>query len=297
VNSINQVMTCVACGEKNFVKHFSLKDYFLTMEDFSLIRCVNCGLLYTQPFPEPGHINRYYDSQEYTSHTSASLTVKNVLYRIARRIALSYKLGLIKNYSDVGKILDVGAGSGDFLNYCRTKGWIVEGIEANTNARITAKEKFGLELHPSTNEYKPSSAKFDVITMWHALEHFPNPQDQIEFNRKHLNDDGLMLIALPDHESWDAFYYREFWAAYDAPRHLFHFTRKSVRLLVEKSGFKIVELRPMLLDAFYISLLSEKYAHGKTNYAKAFINGIRSNFAARNQRYSFSSYIYVLKMN
>jgi len=288
-------MNCVACGEKKFVNHLSVKDYFLTLEEFSLMRCLNCGLLFTHPVPEPDYADKYYQSKEYTSHASGGFTFKNLIYRTARRIALRNKLGLIEKYSNVGKILDIGAGGGDFLNYCKSKGWLVEGIEINSTARLTAKRNFGLEFQTSVNEVRLSSAKFDVITMWHVLEHLHNPRTQMEMNRELLLDHGLMLIALPDYESWDACYYGKFWAAYDAPRHLFHFTRKSFQILAEKSGFRIIEVKPLLLDAFYISLLSEKYAKGKMNYLRAFINGVRSNFAASKKRYSFSSYIYILK--
>lgn len=287
--------TCMACGKEKFSKFIELKDYFLTKEDFELIRCANCGLLYTHPVPEPDQIAKYYDSKEYTSHITKGFSVKNILYRNARALTLRRKVKLIEKHKEVGSILDIGAGTGNFLNHCRSQGWNVEGVEVNKGAREYARKQFGLEFFSDTSQFETQPPQFDVITMWHVLEHLEDPERQMILNTKILKEEGIMVIAIPDYTSWDACHYAKFWAAYDVPRHLYHFSKKSFEMFSDKIGLTIVELKPMIMDAFYISLLSEKYSNNKLRYPNAFINGIRSNIAGLRGRYSFSSWAYLLK--
>jgi len=294
-NSGSAPQQCFACDETLFQNHLLVKDYFLSKEDFQLIRCRNCGLLYTFPAPDPEIISAYYDSKEYTSHNTEKRSFKNVLYRLARRRALDLKLKMIHKHVRPGTLLDIGAGTGDFLNHCRNKGWSATGIEPNNLARERAMAEFGLEILEPQSMAAIPPASMDVITMWHVLEHLHDPAEQVKTNMKLLKTDGLLVLALPNYESWDANYYGKFWAAYDVPRHLHHFTQKSVMCLAEKSGLKIVEVQPLKFDAYYISLLSEKYANGKMNFLKAFFNGWRSNLSAKNNNFGYSSWVYLLK--
>jgi predicted SAM-dependent methyltransferase len=110
-----------------------------------------------------------------------------------------------------------------------------------------------------------------------------------------LKDEGIAFIALPNHKSWDTQYYKKQWAAWDVPRHLYHFSMDTFSNLAKKHGFKIVEILPMKFDAFYVSLLSEKYRTNKMNYIKALFQGMKSNRWAKKNNNNYSSLIYVLR--
>ncbi|MBE0662503.1 MAG: class I SAM-dependent methyltransferase [Bacteroidales bacterium] len=287
---------CFICNGTEFHKFLRLNDYFLSQEVFELCKCLTCGLLYTLPQPDPESIIKYYNSNEYTSHNTAQRSLKNLLYLQARKIALGRKMQMIKEHQEIGQILDIGAGTAEFLNYCRKQKWNITGVEPNAKGREIAFERHGIILQHEVDLSILEKGSMDVITMWHVLEHIADPLSQLELNYQLLNNkNGMLVLALPNYESWDAKKYGKFWAAYDVPRHLYHFTKESVKLLAEKSGFRIVEIHPMKFDSFYICLLSEKYKHGKMNYVKAFANGIRSNSLAKKDSFGYSSLVYLLK--
>jgi 2-polyprenyl-3-methyl-5-hydroxy-6-metoxy-1,4-benzoquinol methylase len=286
---------CFVCSGNKFSNFLSLKDYFLSQEKFSLIKCESCGLLYTLPRPNPDSIYNYYNSEEYTSHNASDRSLKNLLYRQVRKVSISRKLQLIKKYCERGKILDIGAGTAEFLNYCRAHDWAIAGVEPNTKAREISFERHGIALLNEVDLSILEKGSMDVISMWHVLEHIADPVSQLEINHQLLDKNGLLVLALPNYESWDAYIYGRYWAAYDVPRHLYHFTSESVKLLAEKSGFRVQEIHPMKFDSFYICLLSEKYKNGKMNYAKAFSNGLRSNVVAGKGSFGYSSLVYMLK--
>jgi 2-polyprenyl-3-methyl-5-hydroxy-6-metoxy-1,4-benzoquinol methylase len=288
-------LKCLVCDGSNFEDYLELQDYFLSKEMFKLTKCLECGLLYTIPQPDVKSLASYYDSEEYTSHNTSKWSLKNLLYMQARKFALSQKSGMIEKHISKGKILDIGSGTGEFLNHCRKKGWDVYGIEPNSNAREKVFTSHGLKLFKNVEVLEAEKESMDVITMWHVLEHLEEPAKQFRINYRLLRPGGVLVVALPNYESWDAYYYGKFWAAYDVPRHLFHFSQKSLSQLAERSGFRIEEIRPLRLDAYYVSLLSEKYANDKMNYFKAFINGWRSNKAAKKRKFGYSSWVYLLK--
>jgi predicted SAM-dependent methyltransferase len=204
---------------------------------------------------------------------------------------LRKKLGWInKKFPSRGKILDIGAGTGDFLVEAKKSGWKVSGIEPDEKARLKAEEK-GIKLSSSPENFKAN--KFDVITLWHVLEHVHDINSQIIEFEHLLKKNGLLVIAVPNFKSYDAQYYKEFWAAFDVPRHLWHFSQNSFKHIMGGTSFKQSDSKPLIFDAFYVSLLSEKYKAKKSNFIKAILIGLKSNFKARTStEYSSIAYFF-----
>ena len=198
------------------------KDYAVSGEEFELLYDESLNMLVTKP--QPLDIDKYYKSDDYISHTDASRSLFEKFYQVVKKYSLSKKVRLIKKYSSDGKtLLDVGAGTGDFLLTAKSKDWDVEGVEPNRDAKIRAQEK-GIDLYPSLGTLPKN--RYDVITLWHVLEHLPNLDDQINKMVTLLNEKGTLVIAVPNFKSYDAQYYKNYWAAYDVPRHLSHFQKK-----------------------------------------------------------------------
>lgn len=249
------------------------KDFSVTGEPFDLMLDKDLQMLVTRPQPE--NLTPYYESDAYISHTDANTTFSDKIYQAVKSFSLWMKVQLIKGYAnDTKSLLDIGAGTGDFLLAAKNRGWSVEGVEPNRDARMRSREK-RMELRSDMNALPKK--EFQVITLWHVLEHLPDLENQIVKFRWHLEDEGTMLIAVPNYRSYDARHYKEYWAAYDVPRHLWHFSRTSMERLFDRHGFKVVRTKPMVFDAFYVSLLSEKYKTGKSNFVKAIVFGLLSN--------------------
>ncbi len=266
------------------------KDYALTKEEFELCYNLDFDLLITQPIPE--NSDKYYESSEYISHTDSNKTFFDKIYQIAKKYAVKKKLKLINSLnSDNRKLLDIGCGTGDFLVSCKKNNWITTGVEPNEKAgNISSTKK--LSIKKSIDELTGES--YDVITMWHVLEHMPNLIKNIQQIKKLLKKKGTLITAAPNYKSYDAEYYREYWAAYDVPRHLWHFSKKSMEKLFYEVDMEVIDTIPMKLDSYYVSLLSEKYKNGKTNFLKAFIMGLISNWKAGKTK-EYSSHIYIIK--
>ncbi len=270
--------------------YLKTKDYSVSNEAFELFYDADMDMLITRP--EPNDLGRYYESENYISHTDAKKTLLDQAYQLAKKISLKRKEKLIARFADAQKsLLDVGAGTGDFLLYAKSKGWEVKGVEPNMGARTRALEK-AVELLPDLESLK--GQKFQLITLWHVLEHLPDLDEQVKTLLSLLETDGTLVVAVPNYRSYDAIYYKEFWAAYDVPRHLWHFSRTSIKKLILKHGMRVVDTRPMVLDSFYVSILSEKYRKGSTNFLNAFWIGLRSNLKALRTK-EYSSLIYILK--
>lgn len=275
------------------IKVLDLKDYFLTQEDFSIHKDEKTGVLYTYPQPL-NDLSRYYESENYISHTDGKKSLFEKIYQIAKQYNLDQKLKLIKESTQGKSILDYGCGAGDFLQHMQNNGYDVTGMEPNPKALEISQSKIGKE-NVVNCELKDINSKFDVITMWHVLEHIPNLNDILIELKQHLNPGGTLIIAVPNHLSYDANYYGKLWAAYDVPRHLWHFNPDSLQLLINNFGMKIENVSPMILDAFYVSLLSEKYKGNSLPFLKAFFVGLKSNLTAKKTG-QYSSLIYTIKV-
>lgn len=253
--------SCPVCGSHDIKKVFDAVDHFSSGETFPLFDCRGCGFHFTNSFPSRDTIGRYYDSPGYISHSNTREGIVNKLYHFARRIMLKRKVRLVSRYTRTkpARLLDMGCGTGHFLHEAKEEGFIVTGIEKDEKAREYAHAGFGLEVKDEESFWNLESKSFDAITLWHVLEHLEELNESIEKIKSILAPGGTVMIALPNHRSYDAKHYKTFWAAYDVPRHLWHFSPHTVEKLLAKHGLVIAEQKRMPLDAFYISLLSEKY--------------------------------------
>ncbi len=269
----------------------TVKDYLVSNEEFILEFDAEKEMLSTNPQPEASKLSQYYESEYYISHTDNKKGLVPFLYHVVKRRSLKNKLGLIKSLKkDAKSILDIGAGTGDFLSFIQSESRSVTGIEPNPKARELAKNK-GFFLEEDIKNVK--GKLFDVITMWHVLEHIPNLEETIIDLESLLKPNGVLIVAVPNFYSFDAAYYKSFWAAFDVPRHLWHFSKVSMnKLFTDK--FSLLKISPMVFDSFYVSILSEKNKTGKINFLKAFFVGLISNLYALSTK-EYSSLIYCYK--
>ncbi|MEI6454920.1 MAG: class I SAM-dependent methyltransferase [bacterium] len=286
---------CEVCGSPEFSHYLTVKDYFLSGESFEIVQCTVCGFRYINPRPPESEIEKYYQSDEYISHNAQKVTLTTTLYKTARFFAIRDKFRIIKSYSNGIRLLDIGCGTGELLSYCAGKNYQVKGVEVNDGAREFARNFHHLEVTKNLTDLNSSSEKFDVISLWHVLEHFYLLNESIQMIRDILLPGGTLIIALPNCNSWDARYYKEYWAAYDVPRHLSHFSYPTFKLLAHRNGFEVIKFIPQKLDAFYVSLLSEQYLNGRKNFLNAFMKGIRSNYYGLKDPLNHSSLIYILR--
>lgn len=273
------------------------KDYTHSHQQFYIQRCEACHLLLTNPRPDQTTIGKYYKSEEYISHTGKTNSLFDWIYLRARTFTLKWKQNIITSRKPQGRILDYGCGTGEFVNQMAQNNWEALAIEPSDEARIKA-----LQLSKSSNlsVYKTIAElpekKFDVITLWHVLEHVPHPDQLIHHLKKKLNEDGLIFVAVPNYTSYDAAHYKNHWAAYDVPRHFWHFAPNHMAQLLTNSKLKLKETLPMKLDAYYVSLLSEKYRnnskHSWVTPIKAILTALKSNAKAR-KTLNYSSLIYI----
>ena len=272
--------------------YLTVKDHSVSKETFNLYHDKTIDLVYTYPQPDENNLPKYYESDDYISHTDGKRSLFEKAYHFVKGIALKYKLKLINSLQDSkGIILDIGAGTGEFLTVAKEDGWECVGVEPSQKAKAIGIKK-GVYFAESTAVLEDHSC--DVITMWHVLEHVPNLDNQIAELKRLLKPNGTILIAVPNFNSFDAKYYGTFWAAYDVPIHLWHFSKTAIKMIFQKQDLELKKVLPMKFDAFYISLLSEKYKTGKMNFIKAFFIGLQSNWKAK-QNMEYSSHIYVIK--
>lgn len=270
----------------------TVQDHSVSQEIFNLYYDSNLDMLVTQPQPSLDQLGKYYESDDYISHTDSKRSLFEKAYHVVKSIALKNKLNLINfEQSLKGTILDIGAGTGDFLAVAKQNGWTTTGIEPSAKAKSIAISK-GISFVENTTDLANHS--FDVITMWHVLEHVPDLDFQIKELKRLLKPSGTLIVAVPNFKSFDAKHYGKFWAAYDVPIHFWHFSKKAIELLFAKENMKLKKVLPMKFDSFYVSLLSEKYKNGKMNFIKAFFIGLKSNLKAVSSK-EYSSHIYVLK--
>lgn len=279
----------------NTKTYLKVKDHSVSKEYFELKYNDQYNMLETRPQPFEAELSKYYQSDDYISHTDSKRNWFEKLYQYIKNIALKRKLALINSFDREDKsLLDFGCGTGDFLRVAQKNNWNVKGVEPNSNARAIANTKTDCAVFDSEQLFQFKVEHFQVITLWHVLEHLPNLEKHFKTFRTLLKPDGRLIIAVPNYKSYDAKYYKEYWAAYDVPRHLWHFSQQSIATMANEYGFEIEAIKPMIFDAYYVSLLSEKYKSGYMNPVKAFLLGSRSNLKAK-QSGEYSSLIYILK--
>ena len=273
-------------------KHFlNVQDYSVSGETFELLHDSELDMLITHPQPSLEKLPSYYESADYISHTDGKKSLFEKMYQFVKGIALKNKLKLINIESKKGTILDIGAGVGDFLVTAKKDGWSIIGTEPSENAKAIALKK-GVVFVSDLAEIEDHS--LDVITMWHVLEHVPDLEHQMAELKRMIKPNGTIIIAVPNFNSFDANYYGKYWAAFDVPIHLWHFSKTAIQKLFAQHDLELVKVLPMKFDSFYVSLLSEKYKTGKMSYLKAFFIGWKSNrYGSKNSEYS--SHIYVIK--
>ena len=276
---------------QNNIFYNKVVDHSVSKEVFDLHHNPEFDMLITFPKPSLEKLPSYYESDDYISHTDGKRSVFEKMYHFIKGIALKNKLKLINSQGVKGKLLDIGAGTGDFLTVAKNDGWQTVGIEPSAKAKEIAIKK-GVNFAQDLASLESNS--FDIITMWHVLEHVPNLEEYISELKRLIKPSGTIIIAVPNFKSYDAKYYGEFWAAFDVPRHLWHFSKTAIQKLFANENLKLVDILPMKFDSFYVSLLSEKYKNGKMNFLKAFWIGLKSNQYG-NRKKEYSSHIYVIK--
>lgn len=272
-----------------------VEDYSVSGEEFELIHNEEFDYLETRPKPSLEKLPNYYKSEDYISHTNSKRNVFEKIYHRVREVSLKRKLKLINGFcTDEKKLLDIGCGTGAFLKIAQNNNWDVSGIEPDEKARAIANKITNKSVYERSQLLKFENQSFDVITLWHVLEHLPNLEEDILIFKKLLKPCGSLIIAVPNYKSYDATYYKNFWAAYDVPRHLWHFSQTSINRLFQKIDMNVIKTLPMIFDAFYVSLLSEKYKNKSMNPVKAFFVGLKSNVKGKRSG-EYSSLIYIIK--
>ncbi len=290
---MEELKNCQLCGGSVFEQRFNCIDYTVSKEYFSIVECKGCGFVFTNPRPNDSDLGKYYKSETYISHSDSSKGIVNKLYKLVRKVTLKQKLKQIQPYLENNKLLDIGCGTGAFLNYCKLSGVDVLGIEPDEDARNFGKSQYSIDVHPESTMVELNAESFSVITMWHVLEHVGDLNKRVDEMKRLLTPNGRIFIAVPNHKSADAQHYRENWAAYDVPRHLHHFDNQSITRLFGNHGMHLENVLPMKFDSFYVSLLSEEIKTGKRNLLKGMYQGLISNLKA--EKNTWSSQIYILR--
>lgn len=283
--------SCPICDCKEHAEFLVCKDFTVSQKNFSIALCKGCGFKFTNPRPEKSELGSYYKSEDYISHSNTKKGVVNFLYQLVRKYTLKRKLELINGLMAKGSILDIGCGTGEFLNVCRNNGWETFGIEPDFDTRKLAIGNYGLNIEDENYLKELKQKSFEVITMWHVLEHVPDLNLRVKELSSLLKENGVAVVAVPNASSADAAYYGKFWAAYDVPRHLYHFSKETILNLFDKHNMKCIKILPMKFDSYYVSLLSEKYKTGSPSLIKGFVNGLSSNLSG--SKFGYSSQIYI----
>lgn len=272
-------------------KKHTVKDFLVSGESFDLIHDETRDLLVTFPQPKEDQLAKYYESEAYISHTDTNKGLMANLYQGVKKYSLASKTKLIKSlFGSTGTLLDIGAGTGEFLKVAKENNWTVSGIEPNEKARGIASKK-GIDLETSIDDLQGNV--YDVVTLWHVLEHLPDLENTLRKIEAFVKPGGILIIAVPNFKSYDAQFYKNYWAAFDVPRHLWHFSKASMKTLFS-SEITLEKTKPMWFDSFYVSLLSEKYKSGSAFSIKALFVGFWSNIVGLTTK-EYSSHIYCFK--
>lgn len=292
--SYERLDSCPICSKPEFKNKLIVEDKSVSRESFAIVQCAGCGFQFTNPRPDSAEIGRYYESDDYVSHNSGAAGLINQAYKVARFFTMRRKVGLLNKLAPRrGRLLDYGCGTGHFLAAAKSAGWQVAGLEPNARARDEASQRLGQPIgQESLSSFEPGT--FDAITLWHVLEHVHLLNETLAQLTALLKPDGVLLIAVPNVESLDAQHYRELWAAYDVPRHLYHFAPKTMAQLLKKYKLSVRQTLPMPLDAYYVSMLSEKHrAERDGGLVTVLKTGYKSNRYAAQHEGQYSSLLYV----
>jgi 2-polyprenyl-3-methyl-5-hydroxy-6-metoxy-1,4-benzoquinol methylase len=296
--TLENITECPVCGHSRFTPFLKAKDQTVSQQSFQIVACAKCGFLFTNPRPPASEIGKYYESAEYISHNDQSRDLMSRVYTGVRNYTTRQKINLLQQaVPKKGKLLDVGCGTGFFLSKAKGAGWQAHGTEPDAQARSVAIGRVGENVYETIRAPFLESQTYDAITMWHVLEHVHLLSETMEWLHKQLAPQGKLFIAVPNPESEDARQFQENWAAYDVPRHLYHFSKKALKDLAEAHRFKVEQILPMWFDAYYVSMLSTRYQEGTTNLPASLWKGTLSNWRGRkstDQAYNTSSLIYVL---
>jgi 2-polyprenyl-3-methyl-5-hydroxy-6-metoxy-1,4-benzoquinol methylase len=295
IGALESLSHCPVCSKNKFQSFISCEDYTVSHETFQIVQCESCGFKFTNPRPTEESISKYYQSSDYISHSNTSKGIINSLYQIARRFTISNKVNLVKSvHPDGKKILDYGCGTGEFLNAIKKAGWNAKGIEPGLEAKNYARSHYLLEVYDSSEISNLPQRTFDIITLWHVLEHIHKLNETIKIFKKLLTENGKLIIAVPNSDAADSKIYKNEWAAYDVPRHLYHFDAETIKQLFQNHQMGIKKILPMSLDAFYVSMLSEKYKKNQLGLLKGILNGAKTYFKSLFNKQNSSSLIFIV---
>ncbi len=285
---------CPWCGSDKAQINLWLKDEFLSKEDFHICECLNCGLLYTMPRPSKDKIGNYYKSEEYYSHQENKKGFIPKIYECVKKVNLRHKYKLSTEGLETGNMMDIGCGVGDFIHTAEVKGWQCVGVEPSDDAKAIAKKRVKANIIRSEELEKLTDGTFDLITMWHVLEHVDELKWQVSQLQRLVKPNGRIVIAVPNYKSYDGQYYKEHWAAYDVPRHLNHFNKQTITKIFKYNGLELKKTDKLIWDAYYISYMSEQYKHHKFPLIKGAYRGLVSNCKARRSG-EWSSMVYIFE--
>lgn len=285
------IKNCPSCNSETISTQLHCIDHTVSRETFPIDQCEECSFLFTNNRPENTELGKYYESSDYISHTNSKKGLFNKIYQSVRKITIQQKVKLLGK--EKGNLLELGSGTGSLLHACQKAGWKTTGVEPSESARKIAKESSGIELKENIREVS-QDLSFDRIMLWHVLEHIPNLNETLSTLSHKLQENGKLFIAVPNPKSWDAKHYKKDWAAYDAPRHLYHFTKKSMGDFAEKNELEIEKTKPMIFDSFYVSMLSEKNKGATAHFIKGGFIGLISNLSGFFTK-EHSSQIYILR--
>lgn len=283
--------TCPWCGTASDKLYLKLKDYFLSQEKFEIMECPQCGLLFTVPRPSPQQIGKYYKSDEYYSHQQNKNGFIPRIYENVKTFNLKNKVSMAIGGLPHGKLLDIGCGVGDFLVQVKKQGWEIAGIEPSDDAKLIAKDRLGFTPLTPSESVNLQKHSFDVITLWHVLEHIDDLEFQTSEIYRLLKPGGRLIIALPNYQSFDCQYYKDKWAAWDVPRHLNHFAPNTLRAIITSLDFQVIDTQKLIWDAYYISYMSERFKEHSLPLLRGACVGLWSNWKARKNG-MYSSLVY-----
>lgn len=290
---------CPWCNSDKNRQFLKLKDYFLSQEEFEILECEECKLMFINPCPPADKIGDYYKSEEYLSHNEEKKGIFAKIYNKVKKINIKNKFNIAVSGQQSAvsnqNLLDIGCGVGDFLLYAKENGCDITGIEPSEDARKIAEKKLDCKiLSPEELQNIPDNS-FDIVTMWHVLEHVADLKTEIHHLQRILKKDGRLILALPNYKSYDAEYYKDKWAAYDVPRHINHFSQTSIRNIFKETKLQLIDTKPLKWDSFYISMLSEQYLNSRNSFIKGLLTGWKSNRKARKSG-EYSSLVYVFEV-